>query len=258
MQLALRKDFPITPARLRDMAATRASKDAEHTPWKPGEAHELETGCDTAPVVPIDLQRVAARRITDIQHDVIHHEFSQGLTLKNLPNEREVQKWVANELNSRKRRAYSVERESHVADENEPDIRLRTKAADASLPIEVKVAESWTLRDLEDALVKQLGARYLRDQDANHGVLLLVHQKHRSVGWHDDQGKVLTFPEVVANLEQMAERISGQSPTAPQPVIAVIDVSKVKALTKPKDKKKKSVKKPRGRLLKKPKTTKRK
>jgi hypothetical protein len=56
----------------------------------------------------------------------------------------------------------------------------------------------------------------------------------------------------------MAERISGQSPTAPQPVIAVIDVSKVKALTKLKDKKRKAVKKPGGKLLKKPKEKKRK
>ena len=59
---------------------------------------------------------------------------------------------MANELRNRQGRAYSVEREPHVVDEKEPDIRLRAKASDASLPIEVKVPESWSLAELEEAL----------------------------------------------------------------------------------------------------------
>ena len=50
-------------------------------------------------------------------------------------------------------RSYSVDREVHVADEKEPDVRLSAKATDANVPIEVKVAESWTLPELESALL---------------------------------------------------------------------------------------------------------
>ena len=49
----------------------------------------------------------------------------------------------------RQRRAYSLEREPHVVDEKEPDIRMRAPKTDASVPIEIKVAESWTLPELE-------------------------------------------------------------------------------------------------------------
>ena len=65
-------------------------------------------------------------------------------TLKRLQNEREVQVWVANELRARKGRAYTGEREPHVVEEKEPDIRLQASGSDASLPIEIKVAESWS------------------------------------------------------------------------------------------------------------------
>ena len=79
-------------------------------------------------------------------------------------------------------RSYTVEREPHVVDENEPDIRARA-ANDASVPIEIKVAESWTFEELKAALVLQLCGRYLRARGGRHGILLLVHQKARSRGW---------------------------------------------------------------------------
>ena len=124
-----------------------------------------------APTTPPDLQEVAARRLSDIQHAMLHGDFAQGRTVKNLPNETEVQKWAATELRNRQGRAYSVEREPHVVDEKEPDIRLRAKASDVSLPIEVKVPESWSLAELEEALRDQLAGRYLRAQDGKHGIL---------------------------------------------------------------------------------------
>ena len=114
-----------------------------------------------------------------------------------LPDERAVQNWVADQLRNRQRRAYSVEREPHVMDEKEPDIWLRARTTDASLPVEIKVAESWSLPELEVALIDQLGGRYLRAKDASHGILLLVHKKAREQGWRRGDGRWLTFPDVV-------------------------------------------------------------
>ena len=45
-------------------------------------------------------------------------------------------------------RSYSVEREVQVADEKKPDVRLRAKVTDASVPVEIKVVESWTRNEL--------------------------------------------------------------------------------------------------------------
>ena len=56
-------------------------------------------------------------------------------------------------------------------------IRLRSKVTDAGLPIEVKIAENWTVEELEEALTDQLCGQYLRSADARHGILLITHLK---------------------------------------------------------------------------------
>jgi hypothetical protein len=136
-----------------------------------------------------------------------------------------VQRWVADRMQLKQGRSYSVEREVHVANEKEPDIRLRAKATDASVPVEVKVAESWTLDDLEAALTTQLCGRYLRTREGRHGILLLVHQRARSKGWEARDKSMLSFDQVVKHLQAMAVAIAASSTDAPQPEIAVLDVS---------------------------------
>lgn len=163
--------------------------------------------------------------IAEIDHDLHHAEFAQGQTVKALPNEREVQKWVAHELGHRKGRAYSVAREPHVVDEKEPDIRFQSNATDANLPLEIKVAESWTLPELLAALTEQLAGRYLRERDKSHGIFLLVHKVARSKGWQDEAGVFRSFEEVVAILRAEAERLAGSGAQAAYAEIAVIDVS---------------------------------
>ena len=220
-------DFPISKARLRALGTERAASDADSAPWQPADIYEFESDYATLPRTPLDLQRVAEGRIEDMQHDLVHSDFALGKVVALLPAEKDVQVWVANEFETRQRRSYSVERESHVVEEKEPDVRLRAKASEATLPIEVKVAESWTLKALEEALEGQLVGKYLRARNARHGILLLVHRESRPKGWETMGGKFLTFDEVVAHLKAKAYRIAAESPDGPQPTIAVLDVSRV-------------------------------
>jgi hypothetical protein len=218
--------FPIPASRLRDMAVERAAYDSETAPWRPADPMAFEKTFETAPSTAKDLQLVMLRRLADIQHDLLHSDFAQGQTVSALPDERSVQNWVAERLRLKQGRSYSVEREPHVVEEKEPDVRLRAKVTDASVPLEIKIAESWTLGQLESALVDQLCGRYLRAQDARHGVLLLVHLKSRPLGWSvPGESIFLTFAEVVAHLRTRAAQIAAASPKAPQPEIAVVDVS---------------------------------
>jgi hypothetical protein len=60
---------------------------------------------------------------------------------------------------------------------------------------------------------------------AHHGILLLVHQTPRRVGWQAENGVTLTFEQVVERLRAKAAELAGASTDAPQPEIAVIDVS---------------------------------
>jgi hypothetical protein len=112
-----------------------------------------------------------------------------------------------------------------VADEKEPDLRFRAKASDANVAAEIKVAESWTIQQLEDALVNQLCGQYLRGQDGREGILLVVHQKPRSKGWELPDGTYLNFDAVVQRLRALAVRIRSESSAGPQPEICVVDVS---------------------------------
>jgi hypothetical protein len=243
-RLARQQGFPVPPDRLENLAFTRAANDAEHSSWQPGEAYAMETAFDSAPNTPLDLQQVALRRVFDMNYALHHDDFAQGRVFKALRPESSVQEWVADRLRLKEGRAYSVEREPQVVEGKMPDIRLQARATSASLPIEIKVAESWTLQELEDALTVQLGGRYLRAQDAHHGVLLVVHQKARPQGWRNAQGRLLTFPQVIAHLRRIADAAAAVAPDAPQARIGILDVSDI-ALSRP-AKKKRRAKEARG------------
>jgi hypothetical protein len=219
-------DCPVRPARLQAIAEDRAVQDSEGAPWVPADALAFEQRHETPPRTAKDLQSVLLRRLEDMQYDLLHGDFSQGLTLKALPHEVDVQNWVADRLRLKQGLSFSVEREAHVAGEKEPDVRVRAKATDANVAMEIKVTDSWTLKRLEDALEVQLCGQYLRAKDGRYGVLLLVHRKPRAKGWEDTvTGVFLSFEEVVARLSARAAVIAGSHHDAPQPEVAVLDVS---------------------------------
>jgi hypothetical protein len=225
LRLADSSGFAVLKPRLIELAKERAAKDSESGSWKAGEAVVFEQSAETEPHTSRDLQLVALRRLADMQYDLLHDDFQQGETLAVLADENAVQRWVADRMRLKQGRSYSVEREVHVADEKEPDIRLRAKATDANVPIEVKVAESWTIHDLETALKDQLCDKYLRAREGRYGILLLVHQTPRPKGWQARDGAMMTFDQVVKHLQTMAVAIAASGSNAPQAEIAVLDVS---------------------------------
>lgn len=225
MRLINTPEFPIPASRLRALAYDRAAEDAEHTAWAAGEARQVEEQFERPPVTGRELQLVAIQRLEDLQHDLLHGDFQQGTTLSALPDEPAVQNWMADRLRHVQGSAYSIEREPHVAEEKEPDLRFRGKASDANVATEIKVAESWTLPQLEDALVKQLCGQYLRAQAGREGILLLVHQAPRPKGWELPDGTFLSFEAVVQRLRALAATIRNSATSGPQPEICVVDVS---------------------------------
>ena len=224
MRLAATLGFPIPAEHLRKLARERAATDLEASDWK-REVIAFERSAETEPQTPRALQLVALRRISDMAYDLHNDDYQQGETLSLLRGETAVQRWIADRLRLKQGRSFSVEREVHVADEKEPDLRLRAKATDASVPVEIKVAESWSVEELDDALKVQLCGRYLRQREGKQGILLLVHKKPRPRGWKAPDGTLLNFPELVSRLKGIVVEISGATTEAPQPEIAVLDAS---------------------------------
>lgn len=224
-------DFPIRPEWLRVHALRRAERDAELAPWLPGDVLDMERSHDRAPTTTADLLLLAQRRLEAIAHDLIDGKFTQADTLQALPDEDAVQRWIATQLDSRKKEAYSVQRETEVAAANAPDIMLTSRHSGVDLPIEIKIVDDMTVPEMEAALETQLCAQYLRHQASRHGILLLIYQHERAVGWTLVPGKPLVpFAKVREHLQAKARTIREASATGPQPTILTIDVSKVVAL----------------------------
>jgi hypothetical protein len=220
-------DFPISRKRMQEFARDRAGIDSEPDPWASADVYAFESDFLTVPRNPLDLQRLVLRQLTNLQYDLLNADYAQGATVARLPAEVEVQNWMADTFRKSQGRSYSIEREPHVAEEKEPDIRFRARASDANVPMEIKIAESWSLDQLEDALRDQLIGRYLRDRHNRWGILLLVHQNARPRGWQMAEDNWLTFDQVVIHLQSLARSIAAEGSDAPQAEIALIDVSTV-------------------------------
>jgi hypothetical protein len=214
---------PISSETIERLCWERAASDSEGAPWPPGAAYGLEQSLESQPLNAAELQSLAVSRLEDIAHDLRHGDSNLGTIFKRLINETEVQNWVASELRSRQGQAYSVEREPHVAQEKEPDIRLQARAVDASVPIEVKDTMSgWSLQELERGMTEQLCGRYLRARNQRHGLYLIAHRKSRR--WRRN-GKMIRFETLVTHLQDLADSLATQGADAPQVRVSTIDVS---------------------------------
>lgn len=227
LRLTESPECPVSAQYLLEVARNRAATDSECAPWAAGEALAFETNAEANPRTARDLQTTVLRRLDDMQYDLLHGDFSQAATLRVQPTECAVQNWIADRLRLKQGLAYSLEREPHVVDENKPDILLQGKASDVSISVEIKVVDNCSISELEAALSTQLCGRYLRARGARHGILLLVHKVPRPKGWKAPSGGGFwSFKNVVAHLRQLTAAIASQAPDAPQPEIAVIDVSR--------------------------------
>jgi hypothetical protein len=226
LQLAETKDFPIPPRRLRELARRRAFLDADGQAWAPDEVLSFETEFERPPRTAFELQQLLLSRLCDLNHELLHGDFSLGRNFKLLPDETAVQNWIARELRTVQRKSYSVDREVHRAFEKEPDIVARAKASDASVAVEIKIVDRMSVKELEHALSSQLCDRYLRARDGRHGILLLVYRHMKADGWRDPKsGKLINFEAVLDRLHTLALRIANGQGDVPQPVLAVLNTS---------------------------------
>ncbi|BBA45237.1 TPA: hypothetical protein ACK3Q6_006452 [Burkholderia cepacia] len=224
-QLETEPGFPVRKARLEMLERDRAALDSEMSAWAGGDALLFERRWERVPATGRELQMLALQRLEDLQHDLLHADFAQGSTLSALPDEAAVQAWLADRMRLTQGWSYSVEREPETVDAKKPDIVLTARATAAKVPVEIKVAETWTLTQLEAALETQLCGQYLRARDCREGLLVLVHQTPRPVGWKLLDRRHLSFAEVVERLKDHAQRLRQASASGPYPQVAVIDVS---------------------------------
>jgi hypothetical protein len=226
LRMASRKNSPIDPEWLVELARRRAVGDAYLEEWQPEDVLQFEREFGRPPSTTADLQRLLMRHIDQIDHDLAHGKYTQSTTLRDLPDEPAVQRWLGEHFEAIQPQLYNVVREQHVADEKEPDFTFHSRRSGVVLPIEIKIADGMTVADMEQALHVQLCGQYLRHCSARHGILLFIYQHPRSSGWKiDGQEGFQPFSKVLGHLEVLAAAVRTASPDGPQPLIACIDVT---------------------------------
>ena len=213
LKLADEDDFAHFADYLRFQARQRAAIDAEFSPHDPEYVVALDTRHEAPPRDSRELFDVMKDRLEDLAHDLAHHDFTIRPTLRGIRTEPEIQPFLARWFLDRANGVYVVNREDEVADGKHPDIRLSVVNGNLKAVVEVKIADNWTLTDLERALRKQLVGQYLRHASCRAGCLLLTYHGRKPY-WYRKQSetrKRTTFPELVALLNDKARDIENAS-----------------------------------------------
>lgn len=155
-------------------------------------------------------------RLEDLRRTVERGPFSCRNLLRQ-SDEAGVQAFVANHLQLTTARC-SVVREEELDLRKKPDVRLHSSHPSAVVGIEIKIADRWTVPQLDAALERQLVGQYLRDPCSRHGILLVIHSGTKS-HWREGDRR-LTFKEVVERLSGRA-RVLGYEKAVGLRVVAI-------------------------------------
>lgn len=207
MALADESDFLHFPDRLRLLARQRAATDAEFEPFYPQAIVELESRCELPPHDRDGLFQVMMDRLDGLAHDFSHHDFSDRKTVRSIASEAEMQRTLATRLDGKANGIYTVGREEEVADGKETDIRLSATLGKQKAVAEVKLADKYTVTELEYALRNQLVGQYLRHEHCKAGCLLLTYNGQKKRWQHPVTKLLMTFPALLEHLSKQARAL---------------------------------------------------
>ena len=200
---------PLFSSRVHELelvARAIATTDVQ-IPWTLQEIQNFENqGAVTARSAE-DFHRFACNALASIDIALREEDFSLMKLLQEASSEEAVQHWLADQLHQKYGKWFKVIREAEVADRKKPDLLLVSWSGHWEVAVEVKQSESWSIRELEEALADQLGGQYLRPLTRRHGILVLT--QHRSKVWEGRQtGQRLEFPDVIEHLRTAAAQLS--------------------------------------------------
>jgi hypothetical protein len=147
--------------------------------WTEPEVAEFENQDESQPRDTRDLLALVRRHLEGIAEEVERGDFRFTALFRRLGKgnhrvaERDVQLWLAQTLKLASRGLYEVTREPEVDARKKPDISATTGGC-SRVPIEIKPADWYSLRELEECLQDQLIGQYMRPESVRHGVLVIA------------------------------------------------------------------------------------
>lgn len=192
--------------RLRLLARQRAAADAEFAAYSPASLADLEKRHELLPHDRDSLFSTMMARLADLAHRIAHDDFTDRAILQQVTDEPAMQSTLAMRLRDMSRGAYHVVREDEVADRKKPDIRLVAAHGDQKAALELKLADKWSLEELERALRHQLVGQYLRSDRCRAGCLLLTYNGQKKY-WCRDAEPPLSFAQLVNYLSAVGRQL---------------------------------------------------
>ena len=223
MNLSKTISYSFSKDRMDYLAKERAALDAEFEPWSGSDVAEFAASAEKQPRIEADLYELALARLDDLKIDIEDGDESEAALLRRLTNEPEVRVVLANRLRKSSRSLYTVGSEEELADATRTDIRINAPQVSAPVPIELKIADKWTLAVLRERMENQLIGQYMRV--SQYGIFLVVHNgEKKSKHWKDNHSKkMVDFAGLVEALKQSATDIIRKYPKVADLEVVGID-----------------------------------
>jgi len=214
LELAEEPEFKHFPDRLKILARERAAIDSEFDTFSPSQVIEIEKRYEVLPHDRDSLYQVMMDRLGDLAYDLRNDDFTDRQTLRTINKEIEMQRVLAFRLKDRSKGCYQVVREDEVADLKMTDIRLLSPSNNHKCVIEVKLADKWTIKELERAIEHQLVGQYLRHNTCKAGCLLLTYNGDKAHWIHPKTKKHLNFEALISLLNEKASELENKHNSA--------------------------------------------
>lgn len=221
MNLSKTINYSYSKDRMDYLAKERAALDAEFEPWTGAAVAEFAISAEKQPRSESDLYELALVRLDELKLDIEDGDESEAALLRKLEKETGVRIVFANRLRKSSRSRYTVGSEEELADATRTDIRLNAPQVSAPVPIELKIADKWTLAKLRERMENQLIGQYMRT--SQYGIFLLVHSGKKK-RWKDNRiKKMLSFAKLVEALKKDATDLTGKHPNVAALEVVGID-----------------------------------
>jgi hypothetical protein len=223
MNLSKTISYSFSKDRMGYLARERAALDAEFEPWSGSEVAEFAALAEKQPRTEADLYELALARLDDLKIDIEDGDESEAALLQKLSKEPKLRVILANRLRKSSRTVYTVSSEEELADATQPDIRLNAPQISAPVPVELKIADKWTLAKLRERMENQLIGQYMRV--SQYGIFLVVHNgEKKSKHWKDNNSqKMVDFAGLVGALKQSATDLIRKYPNVADLEVVGID-----------------------------------
>ncbi len=193
--------------RLNQIARETAAGEAEGPSLHDADLVNVEKYGDAPEADRDGMFQLMLDRLSDLQHDISAHEFTERPILLRIDKEAEMQVWFAKRLQDRANGAYKVDREAMVVNAKETDIRLLSVRTSDQAVIEIKLANNgYSVTDFLTALEVQLVGQYMQHDTCRAGCLLITMAEPRT--WkHPDDGTSMSFAAVIDLLKAKAKAL---------------------------------------------------